>query len=73
MGAILSSISWIFFNTGMTSMTETSVPNAVSKSATNTILASSAAACMVIVAKPIFNIFGKEEGSTFDPATLMSC
>ena len=28
---------------------------------------------MVIVAKPIFNIFGKEEGSSFDPITLMSC
>ena len=73
MGAILTSISWIFFNAGISSVSETSVPSKVSKSATNTILASPAAACMVIVAKPIFNIFGKEEGSTFDPATLMSC
>jgi ammonia channel protein AmtB len=28
---------------------------------------------MVVIAKPIFNIFGKEEESTFDPETLMSC
>jgi len=28
---------------------------------------------MVVVAKPIFYIFGKEDGSKFDPYTLMSC
>lgn len=28
---------------------------------------------MIFVAKPIFNFFGREEGSMFDPMMLMGC
>lgn len=71
MGALLTSLAWIFFNAGIASAEGNSCNAA--RSAVNTVLASSASACMVVIARPIFNIFGKEEGSTFDPSTLMSC
>lgn len=71
MGALLTSVAWIFFNAGIASAYGKSCNAA--RSAANTVLASSASACMVVIARPVFNIFGKEESSAFDPATLMSC
>jgi Amt family ammonium transporter len=74
MGAMILTISWIFFHAGasLTLATQANI-NSPAHIALTTILSSSCAGCLIFVGRPILNFLGKEEGSAFDPVIIINC
>ena len=74
MGAMVLTVSWIFFHAGASlTLAKQQNVNSPAHAALATILSSSCAGCLIFVGRPIVNFFGKEEGSAFDPVMIVNC